>query len=238
MRRKRQEGRRAVLVIKSGGTRRFIRYFVPFAAFPALAATAVAAGGRAYVACASVCAALAVLVFISGFEQKRIGSRRLILISVFVALSVVGRFLPLFKPVTALTMLAGIYLGRESGFAAGAFSALISDFYFGFGPWTPFQMLAWGVIGYFAGAASDKLRKSVPLQVIYGVAAGIVFSVIMDTWATLDFTGGFRIDDYLGALVSSLSFTALYAISNAAFILILSKPFGEKLTRIKIKYGV
>lgn len=227
-----------MIVIKSGKTRLILRYFIPFAVFPAVAVCAVIAGGRAYAACAAVCAALAVTVFLTGFEQKRIGSRRLILTSVFVALSAAGRFLPLFKPVTALTMIAGIYLGRESGFAAGAFSALISDFYFGFGPWTPFQMLAWGLIGFVAGVMGEKLKRSTARQVVFGVMSGIAFSVIMDTWATMDFTGGFTLDDYFGALTSSLAFTALYAVSNAVFILLLSKPFGEKLTRIKIKYGV
>jgi len=225
-------------VIRNARARSVIRYAVPFALYPALVAAAVAIGGRAYIACATVCAALTVVLFLAGFEQKRIGARRLILVSVFVALSVVGRFIPLFKPVSALTMIAGIYLGRESGFATGAFSALISDFYFGFGPWTPFQMLSWGLIGFFAGVMSEKLKNSVARQVVYGLIAGAAFSVIMDTWATLDFTGGFSVDDYLGALASSLPFTALYAASNAVFILLLSKPFGEKLTRIKLKYGI
>lgn len=227
-----------MIVLKNAKARAFIRFFVPLALFPAVVAGAAIMGGRAYVAGASVCALLAVLVFLAGFEQKRIGSRRLILTSVFVALSVVGRFLPLFKPVTALTMTAGIYLGRESGFAAGAFSALISDFYFGFGPWTPFQMLTWGLIGYIAGLLGEKLKDSTVRQLVFGVISGLLFSALMDVWATLDFTGGFTAQTYFAALVNSLPFTALYAVSNAVFILLMSRPFGEKLTRIKTKYGV
>ena len=227
-----------MIVIKSSKTRSFLRFFVPLALFPAVVAGAAIIGGRAYVAGASLGALLAVLVFLAGFEQKRIGSRRLIITSVFVALSVVGRFLPLFKPVTALTMTAGIYLGRESGFAAGAFSALISDFYFGFGPWTPFQMLTWGLIGYIAGVMGESLKRSTVRQLVFGVISGLLFSALMDVWATLDFTGGFTAQTYLAALVNSLPFTALYAVSNAVFILLMSRPFGEKLTRIKIKYGI
>ena len=158
-----------MIVLKNAKARMAIRFIVPLALFPAVAAASAIAGGSAYVAGASVCALLAVLVFLAGFEQKKIGSRRLIITTVFVALSVAGRFLPLFKPVTALTMIAGIYLGRESGFAAGAFSALISDFYFGFGPWTPFQMLTWGLIGYIAGALGEKLKNSTPRQIVFGV---------------------------------------------------------------------
>ena len=211
-----------MIVLKNAKARTAIRFIVPLALFPAVAAASAIAGGRAYVAGASVCALLAVLVFLAGFEQKKIGSRRL----------------PLFKPVTALTMIAGIYLGRESGFAAGAFSALISDFYFGFGPWTPFQMLTWGLIGYIAGALGEKLKNSTPRQIVFGVISGLMFSALMDVWATLDFTGGFTAQTYLAALVNSLPFTALYAVSNAVFILLMSRPFGEKLTRIKIKYGI
>ena len=77
-----------------------------------------------------------------------------------VALSVTGRFIPFFKPVTALTVLTAVYLGGEAGFLCGALSAVISNFWFGQGPWTPFQMLAWGMIGLFAGLLASPLKRS------------------------------------------------------------------------------
>ena len=50
-------------------------------------------------------------------------------------------------------MLTAMYLGSEAGFLTGAMAALLSNFYFGQGPWTAFQMLAWGLIGWIAGAS-------------------------------------------------------------------------------------
>ena len=96
----------------------------------------------------SLCVAvLSLLLFVAGFEQKAIGTRRTVLVSVMIALCIVGRLIPLFKPVAALVILCAVYLGAQAGFYTGAIAALLSNFLFGQGPWTPFQMLAWGLIG-------------------------------------------------------------------------------------------
>lgn len=183
-------------------------------------------------------ALLTIILFVIGFEKKEIGTRRTVIVSIMTALSVAGRFIPFFKPVTALTVITAIYLGGEAGFAVGAFSALISNFYFGQGPWTPFQMLAWGLIGLAAGALAKPLKKSKLFLLIFGVLSGIAFSLIMDVWTVLWYNDGFDTALYLSAIITALPHTALYTVSNFLFLLCLSKPFGDKLQRIKIKYGV
>ena len=114
-------------------------------------------------------ALLSVFLFIAGIEKKIVGSRRMVIVAIMTALSVAGRFIPFFKPVTAITVIAAIYLGGEAGFAVGAFSALLSNFYFGQGPWTAFQMLGWGLIGLLAGILARPLKKSRIALVIYGL---------------------------------------------------------------------
>lgn len=183
-------------------------------------------------------AILTIILFVIGFEKKEIGTRRTVIVSIMTALSVAGRFIPFFKPVTALTVITAIYLGGEAGFAVGAFSALISNFYFGQGPWTPFQMLAWGLIGLAAGALAKPLKKSKLFLLIFGVLSGIAFSLIMDVWTVLWYNDGFDTALYLSAIITALPHTALYTVSNFLFLLCLSKPVGDKLQRIKIKYGV
>lgn len=88
----------------------------------------------------------------------------MLILSVMVALSVLGRFafsvLPHFKPVTAIVVIAGMYLGAESGFLCGALSAVLSNIMFGQGPWTPFQMFSWGLIGLLAAFFSVSLKKA------------------------------------------------------------------------------
>src|SRR5690625_7953059 len=79
----------------------------------------------------------------------------MVVFAVLIALSSISRVLfapiPVFKPVSAIVILTAIYFGAEAGFLVGALTALLSNIYFGQGPWTPFQMFAWGIIGLIAG---------------------------------------------------------------------------------------
>lgn len=104
-------------------------------------------------------AAMTVVLFISGFEKKSTGTRRLVIVSVMTALCFLGRFIPILKPIMALTIITGIYLGGESGFLVGAMTAILTNFYFGQGPWTVFQMFAWGIAGYCAGMVFNNVEK-------------------------------------------------------------------------------
>ena len=68
--------------------------------------------------------------------------------------------------------------------------------------------------------------------------AGCVFSVIMDVWTVLWYSGTFSKELFLAAVVTALPHTALYSVSNVIFLFLIARPMGEKLTRIKTKYGV
>lgn len=170
--------------------------------------------------------------------EKHGKTRKLIIVSVMTAISVVGRFIfapiPAFKPVTAIVILTAIYLGSSAGFLTGSFSALISNFYFGQGPWTPFQMLAWGIIGFFAGLLGKKLRNRFILS-IYGAFAGVLYSMVLELWNVLWYNNSFNINLYLTFLISSFPHTVIYAISNIIFIMLMYKPIGEKLERAEIR---
>ncbi len=191
----------------------------------------------------SLCVAvLTCAAMLAAFERRETSARETVVLAVMTALSVVGRFvfafLPGFKPVTAITVIAAIWLGPQAGFTVGALSALISNFYFGQGAWTPFQMLAWGVIGLLAGALSRTLKKSRIALCAFGALAGVLFSMLMDIWTVLWMDGRFVLTRYLAALSSALPVTAGYAVSNVIFLLLLAGPIGEKLERIKKKYGL
>lgn len=178
------------------------------------------------------------LLFISGIDKKNIGTRRIVIVSVMTALCVVGRFIPFFQPISALTILTAVYLGAESGFLVGAASAFLSNFYFGQGPWTPFQMFAWGIIGLTAGYLSKYLLKSKWLLIAYGVLSGIFYSLVMDVWSTLVYNGNFTLNFYLASVITALPHTISYSISNFIFLYLFATPFGKKLNRIKVKYGI
>ena len=193
-----------MIIIKNSRLRSVLRVAVPFVLIPLAAVFGTLVLGEKYHLAVSLCAALlTVLLFISGFEKKNVGTRRMVIVSIMIAFGIIGRFIPFFKPITALTVLTAVYLGPECGFTVGAFSALLSNFYFGQGPWTVFQMLAWGFIGLIAGMLSRPLQKSRVFLLVYGVLSGVVYSLVMDVWTVLWYGGGFDIGLYTAAVVTA-----------------------------------
>ena len=228
-----------MIVIRNKRIRDVLRVALPFIAMPALVMLgAVAFRGSQHLIISLGMACMALLFFLTGFEKRKIGGRRMVIVSVMTALCIVGRFIPLFKPITALTIITAMYLGGEAGFLVGALSALLSNFYFGQGPWTAFQMLAWGFIGLMAGWLAIPLKTHRWLMLTYGVLAGAAYSLIMDVWNVLWYAGGLDWSLYAASVVTALPHTLLYAASNFVFLYFLAGPFGEKMERVKIKYGV
>ena len=227
------------MIIKNDLLRKILGFIIPFILIPCVIFIGVSLfDNKKYIFISFFIALLTVCLFITGFEKKKTGTRRLILVSIMIALSVVGRFIPFFKPVTALTIISAMYLGGESGFMVGSLSALLSNFSFGQGPWTPFQMLAWGLLGLVAGFLAKPLKANKVFLIIFGVISGIIFSIIMDLWMALSYSDSLNFQFFLSSFITAIPHTVLYSVSNFIFLLILSKPFGEKLERIKVKYGV
>ncbi len=228
-----------MIVIKSARKRRWLRRILPFFVIPALALAGALMRERAqYALMISLVCGASFLLFAAGFEKKRTGSRRLVAVAVMTALSVTGRFIPLIKPVAALTIITALYLGGEAGFLVGALTALVSNFYFGQGPWTPFQMLAWGLTGYVAAFLVMPLKKSRGALLLYGAIAGIGYSMIMDIWTVLWYNGSLSASLYRAAMITALPHTLVYALSNVIFLALFARPFGEKLERLRLKYGI
>lgn len=198
--------------------------------------------GENYALVSALIAITVCSAFFLSFERKETSARRIIVIAALTALSVAGRFIfafvPAFKPVTAMVVISALYMGGEAGFLVGALTAVVSNLYFGQGPWTPFQMLAWGLVGLFAGILSKPLKRNRVLLSIYGVLAGVAYSLMMDVWTVCWYDGSFNPSLYLTALAASLPHTVAYAVSNVIFLLALTGPIGEKLERLQKKYGI
>lgn len=200
-------------------------------------------GGERWDIAAVLAAFLCCVPFFLSFERRAPMAREIVLVAVMMAFSVAGRFIfaaiPFFKPVTAIVVISAMYFGPQAGFMTGAMSALISNIYFGQGAWTVFQMFCWGMIGFIAGLINKRglLEKPIVLC-IYGVFAGALYSVVMDVWTVLSADGVFNSERWLASLVAALPVTISYCVSNAVFLLILRKPLGRKLKRLKTKFGV
>lgn len=191
----------------------------------------------------SLCVTLLSCVpFFLHFEKNETNTKRLILIAAMVALSVVGRILfaplPGFKPVTAMVVITAMYFGSEAGFMTGALSAVISNFSFGQGPWTPFQMFSWGMIGLIGGLLAKPLKQNKIVLTVYAVISGVLYSLLMDIWTVFWAGGYFNVSRYFAAIISATQFTVIYAVSNVIFLLLFAKPIGKILERIKDKYAL
>lgn len=222
--------------------RKIIKYLITIILIPALIIAGAFVFPQRSFTYISLCVIfLACVPFFLSFEKKS-STRRIVLLAVMTALSVAGRFifapLPFFKPVTAMVVIAGMYFGSEVGFLTGALSAVISNFYFGQGAWTPFQMFSWGIIGFVAGILSNPLIKSKVVLIIYAVFAGVAYSFLMDIWTVLWMDGAFNPARFIAAVGTAFPVTLEYIVSNIVFLLILAPMFGKKIERLKTKYGI
>jgi len=214
-------------LIKNQRLRAFLRIAVPSLLIPAVVILgAIFVPARRSAILSLGITFLSLVLFASGYDRRLTGSRRMVVAAVMTALGVAGRFIPLFKPVSALTIISGMWLGGETGFLVGALSAVISNMFFGQGPWTPFQMLAWGLVGLCAGALAPMLKKSRAALLGYGFVTGIIYSMVMDVW-TVMWSGVLSADAYFAALAAALPHTLLYGVSNVLYLWFLAPPFGE-----------
>ncbi|WP_068776130.1 ECF transporter S component [Paenibacillus sp. FJAT-26967] len=179
------------------------------------------------------------------FENRKPQARELIVIAVLAAIAVAGRaaffMLPQFKPVVAIVIIAGVSFGAEAGFLVGAIAGFVSNFYFGQGPWTPWQMFCFGIIGFLAGVLFKKglLQKSKLSLCIYGgVSTFVIYGGIINLGSLMMFTSQFSWPALLATYASGFWFDLVHAIATVFFLFVLSRPMFEKLDRIKMKYGL
>lgn len=179
------------------------------------------------------------LILLSQYTSK-IKSRDTMTIVVMSSLIAVSRglffWLPQFKPITALIMITGTSLGCIPGMFIGMLSGFLSNFFFGQGPWTPFQILAWGLIG-FASGYLGKLNKIVYMVVGFFLTF-VVYGVVMNVASTIMFIDGFSISGFLIYEMSGMPMDLVHGISTVVFIYFLRNPIGKRVKRLKTKYGV
>lgn len=188
----------------------------------------------------------AMLPFFFTFESRRPQARELVIIAVLSALAVAGRVaipVPNFKAITGIVMIAGMAFGPQAGFMTGAISAFASNFFYAQGPWTPWQMLAYGMGGFIAGLCfrKDAVRPRLAwiLRTVFAF-----FGVLLVVGPLLDsctiFTTGSRLSWKFAAAVylAGLPHNVIHALSCAATVLLLGNPLLTKLNRIKVKYGL
>ncbi|NLD26903.1 MAG: ECF transporter S component [Acholeplasmataceae bacterium] len=198
-------------------------------------------GKNQYQLTSLVVVVLVLIPFLINFEARKHRAAELVLMAVLTAITVISRIifspLPFFKPVTAILVLIALVLGRETGFIIGALAALLSNFYFGQGPWTPYQMFAWGIVAYLAGVFS-RYRQRLVIVLLLGLLSGVLFSVIMDVQYYFFLEDRFDFGGFWLVMLKSLPMTLTYMASNVIFLFLFRKIFITRLERVKKKYGL
>ena len=191
----------------------------------------------------SFAAAITAIILLFIIIEKR-GLKLSVMLPVVVmtAAASIGRlifaFLPNVQPVTVIVIIMGMCYSAEAGFLTGALSALTSSLIIGFGPWTIWQMLAWGLIGLFAGFLGKiKFLNNTVFCAVFGVFGAFFFSAFMDIWtistlmSDLAAVGGVFV-----ILGQGMLFNIPHAVFNAVFAVLLYPAMKRKLIRIKAKY--
>ncbi len=182
--------------------------------------------------------------FFVGFEGKKPPVSKVVLLSVLCAIGVAGRaafaMLPQFKPVTAITIIAGVVFGGEAGFLVGAVTMLVSNMLFGQGPWTPWQMAAMGLVGMLAGVLfSRTTRPNVVLLCIYGfLAAVIIYGGIMNPASALMAGVPIDLSVLIAYWVSGFPLDLVHGGATILFLAVGALPLIKKLERAKLKFGL
>ncbi len=201
--------------------------------------------GKKYLLFSLLVVFFSIVPFFLVFEGRKPQAREIMVISVLAAIGVAGRaafyMIPSFKPVAAIVILSGVSFGGEAGFLVGCMIMMVSNLFFGQGPWTPWQMFAFGMIGFLAGALFQKgiLKASRFSLCVFGfLSVFFVYGGIMNPASILMSYGYITKGSLIAFYISGAPMDLVHAISTVIFLWLLSRPLLEKLERIKRKYGL
>lgn len=190
---------------------------------------------------------LSMLPFFLVFENRRPQAREVVVIAVMAALAVAGRaaffMLPQFKPVAAIVIIAGVGLGAEAGFLTGALAGFVSNFFFGQGPWTPWQMFAFGIVGFLGGLIFRRKRGRwkhfrLWLCIYGGLSVLVIYGFLLDTASVFMGMGSINKAAFLAMYASGLPMNVIHGAATVFFLAVLGEPMLCKLERIRKKYGI
>ena len=179
------------------------------------------------------------------YERSRPDARIVALVATLAAFAALGRIafaaLPNVKPTTDIVLISGYALGPAPGFVVGAVAGLTSNFFFGQGPWTPWQMAAWGatgLIGAGLAAATGRRLARWPLALVCCVV-GFAFTAFQDVgdWVTYSDHSPAQLGVYVG---KGLGFDAVHAAGCLVFALAfgpaLARSIGRFAERLEVRW--
>ncbi len=202
-------------------------------------------GGRMYYVASLLIILYTMIPFFLVFQKRRPQARELVILAVLCALAVMSRaaFIAFnhFKPMVAIIMIAGIAFGPEAGFLVGAVSGFASNFIFGQGPWTPWQMFAFGTAGFLFGILSRLHllpKKRFWLSALGFVTILLVVGPLLDTSTFFTMVRVFTWEAVASTYFSGFLVNLVHATCTFLTLFFVSRPLLEKLERVQLKYGM
>ena len=177
------------------------------------------------------------------YEHKRPDARIVALVATLAAFAALGRIafaaLPNVKPTTDIVLISGYALGGAPGFVVGAVAGLVSNFFFGQGPWTPWQMAAWGATGMFGAGLARLTHGRIgrwPLAVNCAVV-GFAFAAVQDVgdWVTYSDHSQAQLAVYVG---KGVGFDVVHAAGCVMFALAFGPALMRSLRRFSARLQV
>ncbi|MGE5407345.1 MAG: prenyltransferase/squalene oxidase repeat-containing protein [Syntrophothermus sp.] len=183
-------------------------------------------------------------VLLGGFawyERSRPPSQVVALVAALAALAIAGRIafaaFPNVKPTTDIVIFAGYALGGAPGFAVGSLAALVSNFWFGQGPWTPWQMAAWGLCGLLGAAVGLGWRNvgRFGLAAVCGLAA-VLYGALLNFSLMATYGGELSWQRFLLFEGRAVPFEIAHAAGNVAFALLAGPAMLRMLVRFRERF--
>jgi len=184
------------------------------------------------------------VVLLGGFawyERSRPPSQVVALVAALAALAIAGRIafaaFPNVKPTTDIVVFAGYALGPAPGFAVGALAGLVSNFWFGQGPWTPWQMAGWGMCGLMGAGLALGVRNAgrLSLAAVCGLA-GIAYGVLLNFSLMATYGGDLSLERFLTLEARAIPFDVAHVVGNIAFALVAGPAMVRMLTRFRRRF--
>ena len=200
--------------------------------------------GRGYYITGTLIIVELMIPLLMAFEGRKPQARELVVIAVMCALAIAGRVvipIPHFKAAYAIILLSGIAFGPEAGFMVGAVTAFASNFFYGQGPFTPWQMFGYGAGGMLAGFCFRKgwLPRKNWIMAVFGFLAVLLWvGPLLDCASVFLILPEITWSAVIATFVSGFYVNISQAICTAAILFLLGKALLEKLDRVKLKYGM
>ena len=179
------------------------------------------------------------------FEKSSMGTKEIALIATLSAFAGASRVpfavLPNIQPTTFLVALFGYVFGIYRGFLIGVTTAFISNIFLGQGPWTIWQMLAWGIVGALSGIIGSKYKKQRISTENFSFICflyGFIFDWIMNLWHILGYIKPLTLESIILTYVTSLSFDIMHSTGNFVFSVMLFDSLYKVLNRFRKKLEI